>query len=114
MKYVCLGYLEPRKFENMSESERNTVLDECFSYNDELRKMAADIAVRGRTARIRGIERLRGAAVTCTDVRAAAALVLAGLGARGETTLDGLDHLDRGYDGMTAKLAACGADVTRR
>jgi hypothetical protein len=42
MKYVCLGYLEPRKFENMSESARNTVLDECFSYNDELRKMAAE------------------------------------------------------------------------
>jgi len=38
MKYICLGYLEPGKFENMSESERNTVLDECFSYNDELRK----------------------------------------------------------------------------
>ena len=38
MKYICLGYLEPRKFENMSENERNTVLDECFSYNDELRK----------------------------------------------------------------------------
>jgi len=38
MKYICLGYIEPGKFENMSESERNTVLDECFSYNDELRK----------------------------------------------------------------------------
>ena len=38
MKYICLGYLEPGKFENMSESERNTVLDECFSYNDELRR----------------------------------------------------------------------------
>ena len=58
--------------------------------------------------------RLRGAAVTCTDVRAAAALVLAGLGAAGETILDGLDHLDRGYDGMTEKLAACGADIARR
>jgi hypothetical protein len=42
MKYVCLGYLEPRKFEKTSESERNTVLDECFNYNDELRKMAAE------------------------------------------------------------------------
>jgi UDP-N-acetylglucosamine 1-carboxyvinyltransferase len=47
-------------------------------------------------------------------VRAAAALVLAGLGAAGETTLDGLDHLDRGYDGMVTKLAACGADIARR
>ena len=54
------------------------------------------------------------AAVTCTDVRAAAALVLAGLGAEGETILDGLDHLDRGYDGMAETLAACGADIVRR
>ena len=42
MRYVCLGYLEPRKFENMSESERNTVLDECFSHTNELRKVAAE------------------------------------------------------------------------
>jgi hypothetical protein len=45
MKYICLGYLEPGKFENMSESERNTVLDECFSYNDELRKNGHLVAV---------------------------------------------------------------------
>jgi len=51
--------------------------------------------------------------VTATDVRAAAALVLAGLGARGDTVIDGLDHLDRGYDGMAEKLVACGADITR-
>ncbi|SEP38264.1 UDP-N-acetylglucosamine 1-carboxyvinyltransferase [Rhodospirillales bacterium URHD0017] len=90
------------------------IFEQRFRHVDELRKMGADIAVRGRTARIRGIERLHGAAVTCTDVRAAAALVLAGLGAKGETTLDGLDHLDRGYDAMTGKLAACGADIERR
>lgn len=81
------------------------IFEQRFRHVDELRKMGADIAVRGRGARIRGVERLRGATVTCTDVRAAAALVLAGLGAGGETTLDGLDHLDRGYDGMTEKLA---------
>ena len=90
------------------------IFEQRFRHVDELRKMGADIAVRGRTARIRGVERLRGAAVTCTDVRAAAALVLAGLGASGETALDGLEHLDRGYDGMTAKLAACGAHIERR
>jgi UDP-N-acetylglucosamine 1-carboxyvinyltransferase len=90
------------------------IFEQRFRHVDELRKMGANIAVRGRTARIRGVERLRGAAVTCTDVRAAAALVLAGLAAGGETTLDGLDHLDRGYDGMTEKLAACGADIVRR
>ena len=90
-----------------------TIFEQRFRHVDELRKMGADIAVHGRTARIRGVERLRGANVTCTDVRAAAALVIAGLGAAGETTLDGLDHLDRGYDRMTEKLAACGADIVR-
>jgi UDP-N-acetylglucosamine 1-carboxyvinyltransferase len=90
-----------------------TIFEQRFRHVDELRKMGADIAVHGRTARIRGVDRLRGAAVTCTDVRAAAALVLAGLGASGETILGGLDHLDRGYDGMAAKLATCGADIQR-
>jgi UDP-N-acetylglucosamine 1-carboxyvinyltransferase len=88
-----------------------TIFEQRFRHVDELRKMGADIAVHGRTARIRGVERLHGAAVTCTDVRAAAALVLGGLAASGETVLDGLDHLDRGYDRMTEKLAACGAAV---
>ena len=91
-----------------------TIFEQRFRHVDELRKMGADIVVRGRTALIRGVEQLHGAAATATDVRAAAALVLAGLGAKGETTLDGLDHLDRGYDGMTEKLAACGAGIVRR
>ncbi|MBL6614946.1 MAG: UDP-N-acetylglucosamine 1-carboxyvinyltransferase [Reyranella sp.] len=90
-----------------------TIFEQRFRHVDELRKLGADIAVHGRTARIRGVDRLRGATVACTDVRAAAALVLAGLGATGETILGGLDHLDRGYDGMTTKLAACGADIQR-
>lgn len=90
-----------------------TIFEQRFRHVDELRKMGADIVVRGRTALIRGVERLRGASVACTDVRAAAALVLAGLGAAGETTLHGLEHLDRGYDGMAAKLAACGAEIAR-
>lgn len=90
-----------------------TIFEQRFRHVDELRKMGADIAVRSRTARIRGVDRLSGAAITCGDVRAAAALVLAGLGAAGETVLAGLDHLDRGYDSMTEKLAACGADIAR-
>jgi UDP-N-acetylglucosamine 1-carboxyvinyltransferase len=91
-----------------------TIFEQRFRHVDELRKMGADIVVRGRTALIRGVERLRGASVACTDVRAAAALVLAGLGAAGETALLGLDHLDRGYDGMAAKLARCGAAIIRQ
>jgi len=62
---------------------------------------------------VRGVPRLQGASVTCTDVRAAAALVIAGLNASGETIIDGLDHLDRGYDRMAEKLAAVGADIVR-
>ena len=91
-----------------------SIFEQRFRHVDELRKMGADIAVRGRTARIRGVDRLQGATATCTDVRAAAALVLAGLGATGETVLDGLDHLDRGYDRMAEKLAICGSDIARR
>jgi UDP-N-acetylglucosamine 1-carboxyvinyltransferase len=91
-----------------------TIFEQRFRHVDELRRMGANIIVRGRTALVRGVPMLGAAAVTGTDVRAAAALVLAGLGARGETVLDGLDHLDRGYVGMAAKLAACGADITRR
>jgi len=90
-----------------------TIFEQRFRHVDELRKMGADIAVEGRTARIIGVERLQGARVTATDVRAAAALVLAGLVADGETMLDGLDHLDRGYDRMAEKLEACGARITR-
>ena len=90
-----------------------TIFEQRFRHVDELRKMGARIAVHGRTALVRGVDRLAGARVTASDVRAAAALVLAGLGAAGETVLDGLDHLDRGYDGMAEKLVACGADIVR-
>ncbi|HTE36244.1 MAG TPA: UDP-N-acetylglucosamine 1-carboxyvinyltransferase, partial [Reyranella sp.] len=90
-----------------------TVFEQRFRHVDELRKMGADLSVRGRTALVRGVPRLQGASVTCTDVRAAAALVIAGLNASGETTLDGLDHLDRGYDRMAEKLTAVGAGIVR-
>lgn len=89
------------------------IFERRFHHVGELRKMGANISVIGRTALVRGVERLDGAAVTCTDIRAAAALVVAALGASGETTLGGLDHLDRGYDHMTEKLAACGANIVR-
>jgi UDP-N-acetylglucosamine 1-carboxyvinyltransferase len=90
-----------------------TVFEQRFRHVDELRKMGATISILGRTALVRGVARLQSASVTCTDVRAAAALVIAGLNASGETILDGLDHLDRGYDRMTEKLAAAGADISR-
>lgn len=91
-----------------------TVFEQRFRHVDELRRMGANISVRGRTALVRGVRHLQGASVTCTDVRAAAALLIAALGASGETTLQGLDHLDRGYDGIAEKLAGCGASIARR
>jgi UDP-N-acetylglucosamine 1-carboxyvinyltransferase len=91
-----------------------TVFEQRFRHVDELRKMGADITVHGRTAMLRGVAGLHGAAVTGTDVRAAAALLIAGLAANGETHLDGLDHLDRGYDRIIDKLTVCGAEIVRR
>jgi UDP-N-acetylglucosamine 1-carboxyvinyltransferase len=90
-----------------------TIFEQRFRHVDELRKLGAAITLRGRTAMVRGVTRLQGAAVTGTDVRAAAALLIAGLGAEGTTTLDGLEHLDRGYDRIVDKLTACGAALTR-
>lgn len=90
-----------------------TIFEQRFGHVGELRKMGANITVHGRTAWVRGVECLTGARVTATDVRAAAALVLAGLGAKRDTVLDGLDHLDRGYDRMAEKLVVCGAVITR-
>lgn len=90
-----------------------TIFEHRFRHVDELRKMGANITVHGRMAWVRGVDRLAGARVTATDVRAAAALVLAGLGAEGDTVLDGLDHLDRGYDQMAGKLVVCGAVIAR-
>ena len=86
-----------------------SVFEHRFQHVGELRKMGANIKIFGRTALIRGVQKLRGAAVTGSDVRAAGALVIAGLGAEGETRVDGLEHLHRGYDMMAEKLAACGA-----
>jgi UDP-N-acetylglucosamine 1-carboxyvinyltransferase len=91
-----------------------TVFEQRFRHVDELRRMGARIDVQGRTALIHGVARLAGATVAGSDVRAAAALVLAGLVAEGCTVLGGLAHLDRGYDGMVGKLVACGAGVVRR
>ncbi|WP_159999676.1 UDP-N-acetylglucosamine 1-carboxyvinyltransferase [Roseomonas sp. 18066] len=89
------------------------IFEQRFRHVDELRRMGARIALRGQTAWIRGVPRLTGARLLATDVRAGAALVLAALTAEGCSLLDGLDHLDRGYDGMVAKLAACGAALQR-
>jgi UDP-N-acetylglucosamine 1-carboxyvinyltransferase len=90
-----------------------TVFEQRFRHVDELRKMGANIKIFGRAALLRGVPKLQGAIVRGMDVRGAGALVIAGLAAAGETIVGGLDHLDRGYDRMAEKLAACGADIAR-
>jgi len=84
-----------------------------FRYVDELRRMGADIRTEGHHAVVRGVERLSGAPVRAPDIRAGAALVLAGLVAEGETLVTGVEHIDRGYEDFDGKLRTLGADITR-
>lgn len=89
------------------------IYDGRFQFVDELARMGADIRHEGRHAVVRGVRRLSGAPVQATDVRAGAALVLAGLVADGETVVHGCDHVDRGYVNLSASLTALGAEVRR-
>ncbi|MEW6308109.1 MAG: UDP-N-acetylglucosamine 1-carboxyvinyltransferase [Bacillota bacterium] len=90
-----------------------TVFENRFMHVDELNRMGARISIDGRTALIRGPARLAGAPVKATDLRAGAALIIAGLIAEGTTEVTGLNHIDRGYVDVVGKLAALGADVRR-
>jgi UDP-N-acetylglucosamine 1-carboxyvinyltransferase len=84
-----------------------------FRYVEELNRMGADIRTEGHHAVVRGVDHLSGAPVRAPDLRAGAALVLAGLAAEGETVVSGARHVDRGYDDLAGKLASLGADVER-
>ena len=90
-----------------------TIFENRFMHVDELLRLGAKIEVDGHTALVQGVERLSGARVMATDLRASASLVIAGLVADGETLLDRIYHLDRGYDRMEAKLRGLGADIER-
>lgn len=90
-----------------------TVFENRFGHVPELIRMGADIRVKGNTVLVRGVPLLSGAPVTATDLRASAALVLAALAAEGETTIQGLKHLDRGYEQLEAKLRNLGAKLER-
>jgi UDP-N-acetylglucosamine 1-carboxyvinyltransferase len=90
-----------------------SVFENRLRHASELNRLGADIRVKGNTAFIRGVPMLSGAPVLCTDLRAAAALVLAGLAAQGQTTIHGLRHLDRGYDRLDMKLQQLGAKIQR-
>lgn len=92
---------------------RETIFENRFMHAPELMRMGAKIDLRGNEAIVTGVETLRGAQVMATDLRASVSLVIAGLVAAGETTIGRVYHLDRGFEGLEAKLAACGADIER-
>ena len=90
-----------------------TIFENRFMHVQEMQRMGADISIDGNTALVKGVASLDGATVMATDLRASASLVLAGLVARGETVVERIYHLDRGYENLEAKLNALGANVKR-
>jgi len=90
-----------------------TIFENRFMHVQELRRLGARIDIEGNTAVVHGVERLAGATVMATDLRASASLVIAGLVADGETVVDRIYHLDRGYEHLEEKLSRLGARVTR-
>ena len=92
---------------------RETIFENRFMHVQELARLGADIRLDGQKATVRGVERLRGAPVMATDLRASVSLVIAGLAAEGETTVNRVYHLDRGFERLEEKLSACGAEIER-
>ena len=90
-----------------------TIFENRFMHVNELVRLGANVQIDGKTAVVRGVAGLSGATVMATDLRASASLVIAGLVAEGETRIERIYHLDRGYDGMEAKLRGLGADIER-
>ncbi|MET4896779.1 UDP-N-acetylglucosamine 1-carboxyvinyltransferase [Sphingomonadaceae bacterium jetA1] len=90
-----------------------TIFENRYMHVPELARMGADIQVHGRTAMVKGVQKLTGAPVMATDLRASMSLILAGLAAEGETAVSRVYHLDRGYERLEEKLSAVGADIER-
>jgi len=92
---------------------RETIFENRFMHAPELGRLGADISVSGGEARVRGVRSLEGAQVMATDLRASVSLVIAGLAARGETMVNRVYHLDRGFERLEEKLGGCGAQIRR-
>ena len=107
-----MWYIRPRVAEGTG-SVTETVFENRFMHVPEMCRMGANINVHGASAIVRGVSQLSGAPVMATDLRASVSLVLAGLAAEGETIVNRVYHLDRGYERLEEKLAACGADIER-
>jgi UDP-N-acetylglucosamine 1-carboxyvinyltransferase len=90
-----------------------TIFENRFMHALEMQRLGADISIQGNTAVVKGVERLQGATVMATDLRASAGLVIAGLVAEGQTVIERIYHLDRGYEALEKKLGALGAKVER-
>ena len=90
-----------------------TIFENRFMHALELQRLGADISIQGNTALVQGVDKLQGANVMATDLRASASLVVAGLVAQGETLIDRIYHLDRGYEALERKLAGLGAKIAR-
>jgi len=90
-----------------------TIFENRFMHVQELARLGAHITLAGQTAIVEGVARLRGAPVMATDLRASVSLVIAGLAAEGETTVNRVYHLDRGFERLEEKLSGCGADISR-
>lgn len=88
-----------------------SIFENRFKYVDELARMGTNIKVEGNTAMVIGVEKLRGASLKAPDLRAGAALVLAGLAAEGQTTVDDIKYIKRGYEDFEGKLVSLGADI---
>jgi UDP-N-acetylglucosamine 1-carboxyvinyltransferase len=92
---------------------RETIFENRFMHVQELARLGADISLNGQVATVRGVKQLKGAEVMATDLRASVSLVIAGLAAEGETTINRVYHLDRGFERIEQKLGACGATIER-
>ncbi len=92
---------------------RETIFENRFMHVQELARLGADIHLDGQVATVKGVRTLKGAPVMATDLRASVSLVIAGLAAEGETTVNRVYHLDRGFERIEAKLGAVGAEIER-
>lgn len=105
MTLLCMG--------DAASTITETIFENRYMHVPELQRMGANITLNGRTAVIRGVDALHGAEVMATDLRASSSLVIAALAAEGETLIHRIYHLDRGYEHIEEKLAACGAQIER-
>ena len=110
--------MQPQIAALLTQAEGTSIVNEAvwdnrFRYVEELRRMGANISVDGRLAVIEGVSELTGAAVKATDLRAGAALIIAGLSAKGETTIENISHIERGYENIIEQLKNLGADIKK-